>query len=382
MNNNESSQTQAPGSSAQPSVVQDSSSIFKTAFIFLVFTCSLLLLNKFPHRTVTSPKADISRTSNLKSGESEAVKEKLILMDTFVEITAYGPRNTTRMAVTEATKEMARLENIFNRLAPDSFAGQLERWKSQSPLPFTTRVPDEYLELFQNMRTLHYETGGAFNPTLAPVLDLWGFKNLSTAKVPQQEAIKEMLPFCSYKYFKVSPSEKSITIAAAKAATDCGGAGKGFIIDRAMKILKKYNLNGALVNGGGDISTFGRKPDGSPFRIGVQSPNNPKELSEIIRIHDCAVATSGDYERGFKENGRYYHHLLDPISGYPARLSRSCTVIASNTFTADAYATALFVLGPCEGIKLAEQKKGIEAMIVTTDDKEVMSSGFSRYLDK
>ncbi len=141
-------------------------------------------------------------------------------------------------------------------------------------------------------------------------------------------------------------------------------------------------IKAALVNAGGDLRSFGLKPGKKPFRIGIQNPDNAQSIVGILRVTDCAVATSGDYERFFKMDGKRWHHILDPKTGRPGRLTRSVTVIAQSTMMADGLATAFFVMGPKAAIDLANGLKDIEAAIIAPNKRFYMSRGFSKYLEK
>jgi thiamine biosynthesis lipoprotein len=315
------------------------------------------------------------------SAQIVMVKESLILMDTLVEITLYGKETSINEALKKVKAEMTRLEQIFNRHDEKAFAGMIESQNVETE-PWTVKAPDEYIELLQRACAITKISKGAFNPTIAPVIDLWNFGSSMAPSVPDNVIISEKLKLCSWKLIEVNPPKGTITYLKKDISVDCGGIGKGYIVDKSIKLLKKSGVSAALINGGGDLRTFGNKPDGTGFRIGIQDPDKTGNLAGILKIKDCAVATSGDYERGFTVGSKYYHHLLDPETGYPGRLSRSCTVIATDALAADAFATAIFIKGPEEGIELAESVDSIEAMIITSDKRTVFSSGFEKYLEQ
>jgi thiamine biosynthesis lipoprotein len=149
---------------------------------------------------------------------------------------------------------------------------------------------------------------------------------------------------------------------------DLGAIAKGYAIDRALAVLRSFGITSAAINAGGDIGLLGSKQD-RPWRIGVQHPRQPGEVLVTIEARDRAVVTSGDYERFFERDGRRYHHLFDPHSGYPADRCQSVTVLAPNAMLADALATALFVLGPEAGLALLHDYPGVDALIVAADGR-------------
>jgi thiamine biosynthesis lipoprotein len=147
---------------------------------------------------------------------------------------------------------------------------------------------------------------------------------------------------------------------------DLGGVAKGYGADLAVESLRKSGIRGGIVAIAGDIRTFGLKADGKPWSIGIQNPRQKGESDEIIArlgLSDKAISTSGDYQRYFVMDGRRYHHLLNPATGYPAEGCRSVTVIADSGVYTDSFATAVFVLGPDRGMKLLEET-GMDGVIV------------------
>ncbi len=151
---------------------------------------------------------------------------------------------------------------------------------------------------------------------------------------------------------------------------------KGYAVDEAVKVLRKRAVGGGIVNAGGDLRTFGLKPGGKLWKIGVQDPDHPQELAGVLTLREAAVATSGDYQRYFEEGGVRYHHILDPATGHPARSGlRGTTVIAPDCALADALATAAFVLGPEKGLKLLEDWDGVEGVLIAEGGEILTTSG-------
>jgi thiamine biosynthesis lipoprotein len=158
-------------------------------------------------------------------------------------------------------------------------------------------------------------------------------------------------------------------------ALDLGGIAKGYALDRARLVIENFGVKAALVNAGGDILAVGEKAPGKPWRVGVQDPRRGNAMVAVASVKDKIVVTSGDYERFFVKNGKRYHHILDPRTGYPATGLRSVTIVATDGLTADALATAVLVLGPDEGLKLVESIQGIEALLIDSAGRVRLSSG-------
>jgi thiamine biosynthesis lipoprotein len=154
-----------------------------------------------------------------------------------------------------------------------------------------------------------------------------------------------------------------------------GGIGKGFAVDRGVRLLRSRGLADFMIQSGGDMYIAGRHGD-RPWRIGIRDPRGPDGATfATLQITDVAVGTSGDYERFFIKDGRRYHHLLDPDTGQPARAARSVTVIAPRAVTADALGTGVFVAGPHAGMKMIERMEGVQAVIVTATNDVLVTPG-------
>lgn len=157
---------------------------------------------------------------------------------------------------------------------------------------------------------------------------------------------------------------------------DLGGVAKGFAVDEAVKVLKEAGVPSGIVNAGGDLRSFGRKPGKIPWKIGIQNPDDPQDLAGVLDVGEISIATSGDYQRYFEVGGVRYHHILDSTTGRPARSGvRSVTTLADDCSLADALATAAFVMGPEKGLVLMEEWKGVEGVIISDDGAYHVTSG-------
>jgi len=301
-------------------------------------------------------------------------KETLLLMDTLVEVTAYGPGKRAELAVEQALTEMSRLAALLDRHKANSAAHLLNVRAGQAP----EQVPLPLLEVIERAAQLNAQTNGVFDPSIAPVLDAYdlGSKN---PRIPSTEEINSLLGRTGWPRVVSTPSDR--VQLRQGAALDLGGIAKGYVVDAGIEILEKAGATAGLINAGGDLRSFGKKPDGSPFRIGVRDPVDKDAICCVLRIENRAVATSGDYERFFERNGQRWHHLLSPFTGRPARETRSATVITGSALAADALATTAFILGPTKGIASMEKLSGVEASLIGADGKCYQTSGFAQYVE-
>lgn len=322
------------------------------------------------------------------------VQETRVLMDTLVSISVYA-QNTAeepriRRAIAEAFSEMARIDSLMSSYREDSEVSMINQQAVDSDTISVSAEIDTVLRVAQWAAQI---SGGAFDITIAPVLHLWGFGTDSVG-LPSVEKITARLPLVNYRNLMMTPEngnhraashKRKISFRQPGMAIDLGGIAKGYAVDRGVEVLRRAGFRDAMVEAGGDLRanasplTAGRRYIWIRHPRATNAADMPaeKEASSNqfyfarFRLDSGAVATSGDYERFFDYDGKRYHHLLDPHTGYPASTAVSATVIASSATFADALATALFVLGPDRAIALADSLPDIEAVIIYAGDEKL-----------
>jgi thiamine biosynthesis lipoprotein len=289
-----------------------------------------------------------------------------LIMGTVVEIKAFSTneRQLDR-AISAAFAEMRRVEELFSSTRPESEISRL----SAAGGPF--KASKETVRLLRIGQRIARLSDGAFEMGLGRLKELWAIET-ETPRVPTEQQIREALE-------RVGPEDLQIDGPIVRKADpelriDLGGIAKGYAVDRAIEILREAGVHSAAVNAGGDIRLLGDR-NGKPWRIGIQHPRKPGAVLVTLPLAERAVVTSGDYERFFEKDGIRYHHIFDPLSGRPARLCQSVTVVAADAATADALATAVFVLGPIKGLQLLEQQEGVEGLLVTAGGEVLQTSG-------
>ncbi len=273
-------------------------------------------------------------------------------MDTVVELTAVGGES----ALAAARRAVEDVEDWADCYAPGAELYRLNLAAGGGPV----RVSAGLAEVLEVSLQVAEKSGGAFDPTVLPLIEAYGF-NGEDRRVPGDEEIAKILPHVDYRRIRLSGDDTEIPEGF---ALDLGGAAKGYAVDRALDAIKAAGAEAGLVNIGGDIAAFGERAGGGPWTIGVQHPREPGELFAVLELQDGAVATSGDYERYFIADGVRYFHILDPKTGRPARGLVSVTVTAPSCILADAYATAVFVLGPERGMALLEGDDELEGLLI------------------
>ncbi len=291
-------------------------------------------------------------------------------MNTSITITVYSrDRAKGEALLRKAFDEIDRLEGIFEPLKGQGFlqkvnSGPTGAWWEMNP---------DFRKVLERSRYFYNLSGGAFDPAIGPAKWLWDFEN--GGRIPNPLQLSAAMKLADLRKVEVQGNRFRLTVPGSK--LDFGGVAKGYAVDRMAAALRENGAESALINAGGNITIIGRKPDKSDWVIGVRHPRK-EETILVTPLPNVAVATSGDYERFFMQDGVRYHHLLDPRDGYPARKCISATVWTDNAMDADILSTTMFVLGPEKGVDLAEKLRNVETLIYFEKDGKIqraMSSG-------
>lgn len=292
-------------------------------------------------------------------------------MGTVVEYTIVADSDSaSRKAIEAAHAEIERVSSLLWEEDSTSAVYRLNR------ISDSMQAPDEVASFLNRSREYHSETRGVFNVSIKPALDLYRFDE-QDPKPPTSADLRTALPDVDMTAWSVDASGM-VWKARPEISLAVGGVAKGYAVDRAVAVLKKEGVESAVVNAGGDLYCLGTN-NGDAWRVGVRDPDDPSAVIEVLGITDAAVATSGDYQQYFEHDGVRYHHILDPKTGGPARKSRSATVIASTAEWADALATAAFILGAVEGVRLLDSL-GVDGLIIDSTGVIHSTSGLEAYL--
>lgn len=284
-----------------------------------------------------------------------------MLFDTVIKIQILDPADES--ILDDLKKLCEKYDTMFSTTNTDSELYKLNHANGQ---PFT--VSSETANLIQE--GIHYSelSGGAFDLTIEPVSALWDFK-ADKPTVPSSDAIAQTVSHVDYT--KVDIQDNTVTLEDPEAGIDLGAIAKGYIADQVKTYLKKQGIKHAIINLGGNVDVIGTKPDGSKYNIGIQKPfDESGEAITSVQLKDQTVVTSGIYERYFKKNGKLYHHILDPRTGYPCENNLySVSIITDSSTKADALSTTCFLLGYEKGMELIQSMDGVEAIFITDDEK-------------
>ncbi len=311
-----------------------------------------------------------------KNAEPEKISKDIFTMDTMINITAYARDLTKgREAVEQAAGEFQRINDLVGRFPgehlPDTQKSDIIRLNEKAGIAPVT-VSDDTLAMVGRAIYCAKLSAGAFDITIGPVMDLWGFGG-EQYHVPTEDELNRVLPLTDYRKIIIDKEAKTIFLPEKGMIMDLGGIAKGYATDLAVQKLRAGGIESALVNAGGNVFALGSKPDGSPWQIGIQDPRDSTAVAAILSVTDKAVISSGDYERYFEEKGVRYHHIIDPASGRPARGVMGTTIVTNNSTDGDIFSTLMFVLGPEKGMALQKTWQEMEVVFIT-DQKEIIYS--------
>lgn len=343
-----------------------------------VLVCPMLLFTGCGNIT----DADTSTTGN------QPISISSIKLNTAVQITIYDSQD--KALLDDCLALCDKYELIFSRTNDKSELYKLNHRKDVSDGDFSTDGPTTPCPVSGTADTWHIsedlaallseglditrESDGAFDIAIAPLTSLWDF-TAEDPEVPDDAAIQKALPLCSSD--GVTIDGEDITLPSDDIQFDVGAIAKGYIADRLKDFLIKKGVKSAIINLGGNVLCIGSKPDGTPFKIGIQKPfADRNETEAVMDITGKSVVSSGIYERCFKQDGKLYHHILNPQTGYPYDNGLiSVTIISDQSVDGDALSTTCFALGLEDGLKFAE-KKGVQAVFITEDYELHYTDGF------
>jgi len=290
--------------------------------------------------------------------QAMAVDSMGLGMNTNIEYRVYG--NNAQKALIFGKVEVARLENLLSRFLPDS---EISRINENAGIR-SVKVSNEVYEVLSNAIRFFDISQGLFDVTISPLIDLWDYKHASVA--PEEQQIQKVRSLINSRDIVLNPHKRTAKLQRQRQSIDLGGIGKGFASDRFIKILKENDIKSAFINIGGNISTLGKKPDGTPWRVGIRHPRREGCLLGAVEVTGLAVVTSGDYERFFiDQDGNRRHHILNPKIGYPAMSGLiSVTIITDSAIVADALSTTVFIAGLENGLKILTQFPEVAAILV------------------
>jgi len=293
------------------------------------------------------------------------------LLGTVVTITIIDDPDKTAADFDAAFGEIEKVQKSLNPYNPDSEISMINKTAPFSP----RKVPDDVFSLISDSLKVSEISSGAFDITFASTGKLWDFSSHSEENFtpPDDKTIKKLLPLISYKNVVLDTKARTVKFLKSGTKIGLGGIAKGYATGRAVSALKARNVRNAIVSSAGDIQALGDN-NGVKWKLGIQDPRGNSVIASIDMNDGESVSTSGDYERFRIVNGKRYHHIIDPATGYPSDSGLiSASVFSNNPVLSDAYSTALFVSGLEKSRQILDKMNNLSAVLVTSDMKVYVS---------
>jgi thiamine biosynthesis lipoprotein len=305
------------------------------------------------------------------TGDNEnVVSRSSIVMGSSIEVQI---RNVNRVkadkAINLAFAEARRIDTLFSTYLTGN-----PMWKINNSSADQIIIDDEIFEILEQCDTLWKISNGAFDPAMGNLIELIGFDR-NDPKLPKESEIKKVLESIGWK--KIKLVKPNVLIKPADVKLSFNACVPGYAADKIANLLYNYGVKEFLVNVGGEIFASGNN-----WKIGIQHPRKDEEILAVVQPDKYAVATSGDYEQYFTEEGKRFTHIFNPVTGQSASECASVTIICKNTMWADALSTAVFVLGIQKGLELIEQLENVEGIIIDTEGNIYKSSNFEEFIQR
>jgi thiamine biosynthesis lipoprotein len=300
--------------------------------------------------------------------QADWVGDAIDLMGTRVSVELWADDEARgRGLVAEVMREYHRVDDAMSTYKPDSEISRVNAHAAEAPMVISA----ELFGLVERSLELSAASGGAFDITYDSVGYLYDFR---AHQRPTDAQIAERLGAVDYRHVVLDRAERSIFFKTAGVRINLGGIAKGYVVERAAAMLRERGVQHALLNAGGDTRVIGDRR-GQPWIVGIRHPRVADEVVTRLPLVDEAISTSGDYERYFEENGRRYHHIINPATGRPTEGILTVTVIGPDGTMTDGLDTAIFVLGVDKGLELIESYPEYETIIVDAAGKVSYSKG-------
>jgi len=303
------------------------------------------------------------------SDEIKFTDETRLMLDTFIRIVVYDPDfpvDSAKQAISAAFADFAQIDQLCSSVRDSSEISEINHQAGRAPV----KISFHLRKILEYARFTSEISGGAFDISFLPVSRRWNFYDSSLPfRKPAPEEIATALPKVDFR--KIQLKADSAFLSEPGMEIDVGGIAKGYAVDLAFETLQKCGLRDFQIDAGGNLRFLAGPVSTGKRKIWIKHPRNRDQLWGYLQMDTGCVATSGDYERFFIEDSVRYHHIIDPKTGYPAQKAVSVTVIAPSAMAADAFSTAIFVLGPVAGLQLAETQPELEAIILYLEQGEL-----------
>ncbi len=300
----------------------------------------------------------------------EVLSKSNYLLGTNITLTLYG--TDTDSVFTKIFDRISQIEETMSLQRGDSVLSAIKKAAGLEPV----KVHSDVFQVIKSAVDMASRSNGAFDPAIGPLVAAWDITG--NPRVPAQSEIEALLGLVNWKDIVLNEEASTVFLKRKGMAIDLGAIAKGYAADEAARIAREAGIKSALLDLGGNLFVIGAKPGRDNWRIGIQNPDGQRGLSlGLVPERDATAVTSGGYERFFEQDGKRYHHILSPFTGYPSDsgLLQVSIISKKESMYCDGLSTACFVLGLEKGMALVESMPGYEAIMVSNDHKVYLSTG-------
>lgn len=270
--------------------------------------------------------------------------------------------------IDKAKEEIERIENEISEWKPETLVSLVNKNAGKQPV----KVSKELIELTKSAIYFSKITNGAFDISIVAMDKIWKFDG-SMKHMPDKISIKNSVKNVDYKNIIINEKEQSLFLKKAGMKIGFGSIGKAYAAEKAKELMQKLGVEAGIINAAGDVATWGKQPDGEPWRIGIQNPFQPDEIEDILDMNNNAVVTSGSYEKYADIGGKRYSHIINPKTGMPSTGLISVSIIGSDATFANGLSTSIMVLGKKKGLMLLQKFKDYSFVIIEDNGKVIKS---------
>ena len=304
-------------------------------------------------------------------GETKESQREIFAMDTVMTLTAYG--NSREAGLDAAQSIIQSMDAILDPELDTSITYSINNAQGAN-----TSITAQVAKMLSTASDVYNKSNGSLDLSLYPVIKLWGFVD-GHYYVPSDAEISQALALRAFDKMSLTsfPSSGSYAVSfPAGTQISFASVAKGCAAENAIDAMRQSGVTSGIVSLGGNVQTLGQKPNGDDWKIAIQDPNNTSSYLGVISVGETAAVTSGTYQRYFTANGKTYHHLINPKSGYPVSNSLlSVTIICDDGTLADCLSTAMFVLGQTNALNYWRNYGGFEMILVNSSNEIICTSG-------
>ena len=332
------------------------------------------------------PNMDVKKgqpaNDGIVRGESTVVKDSKtnsiittqdsFQIGTYIKISIYSDKEVPSEQFDRIFEEIDQFEKLISKNILTSEVSMINENAGKQPV----KVSDTIFELIQMGLRYSNISDGGFDISIGPLVDLWGI-GTKGAHVPAESEIQDAISKIDYHDIVLDEANQTVFLKNEGMSLDLGAIAKGYIADHVKTLIQEEGYQSAIINLGGNVLTVGHKPNSDAWSIGVRDPKGEsKDIVGILKLQDNSIVSSGTYERFFIEDGKRYHHILNPKTGYPEdNQLQSVSIISQKSVVGDALSTTVFVMGLQEGYAYVESLDQVEALFITTEGSIYSTSG-------